>query len=108
MNPNITWDIVRDNSDKPWNYIQLNYTPNNPNTYSSLSENPNITWDIVKNNPNPNLGVPEWNYEELSLNKFTPSRNKFIKEYIKNHIDNELLISKIKEKIPIDITEYLH
>lgn len=41
----ITWDIVKDNFDKPWNYYML-------------SRNPNITWEIIKNN----LDKP-WNYE---------------------------------------------
>ena len=35
---NITWDIIKDNFDKPWDLM-------------SLSENPNMTWDIIKDNP---------------------------------------------------------
>ena len=31
-NPNITWEIVKNNPDKKWSYIHL-------------SENPNITWE---------------------------------------------------------------
>ena len=34
MNPNITWDIVKDNPDKLWDY-------------EFLSRNPNITWKII-------------------------------------------------------------
>ena len=34
----ITFDIVKDNLDKPWDY-------------DALSRNPNITWDIVTENP---------------------------------------------------------
>ena len=34
-NPNITWEIVKANLDKPWDWEQL-------------SRNPNITWEIVK------------------------------------------------------------
>lgn len=36
QNPNITWDIVEANLDKPWDLIGL-----------SLSQNPNITCDII-------------------------------------------------------------
>jgi hypothetical protein len=44
LNPNITWDVVINNTDKPWNWYCLN-------------NNPNITWDIVINNPDkPSLG----------------------------------------------------
>jgi hypothetical protein len=37
-NPNVTWDIVQPNPDKPWDY-------------NKLSKNPNITWEIVQANP---------------------------------------------------------
>ena len=47
-NPNITWEIVRDNPDKSW---------------YGLSENRNITWEIVRNN----LGKA-WNWGYLSRN----------------------------------------
>lgn len=36
-NPNVTWKLVTDNPDKPWDY-------------DWLSENPNITWKIIKKN----------------------------------------------------------
>ncbi len=49
-NPMITWDIVRDNPDKPWNW-------------RSLSKNPNITWDIVRDSPD-----KPWNWRALSKN----------------------------------------
>ena len=52
-NPNITWDIVKTNPDKPWDY-------------SGLSVNPNITWDIVLANPD-----KPWNYRWLSSNKMS-------------------------------------
>ena len=52
-NPNITWDIVQNNPDKPWDYRWL-------------SNNPNITWDIVEANPD-----KPWNYKMLSQNKMT-------------------------------------
>ena len=48
-NPNTTWDIVKENLDKDWNW---------------LSRNPNITWEIVQTNPK-----IEWNWDSLSKNK---------------------------------------
>ena len=45
-NPNITWDIVQANPDKPQN-----------------SDTPNITWDIICDNPD-----KPWNYDWLSDN----------------------------------------
>ena len=58
-NPNITWDIVEANPNKPWCYNYLSKNPNitldivgaNPDcpwNYNYLSSNPNITWDIVE------------------------------------------------------------
>ena len=46
----ITFDIVKDNLDKPWDY-------------DALSRNPNITWNIVTENPD----IP-WGYRDLSRN----------------------------------------
>ena len=37
-NPNITWEIIKNNPNLNWNY-------------KHLSSHKNITWDIVKNNP---------------------------------------------------------
>ena len=76
-NPNITWDIVRNNYGDPskrWSYDRLSLNPNitwdivqaNPTKgwdYYWLSANPNITWDIVKANPS-----KKWDYYELSQN----------------------------------------
>ena len=101
--PNLTWNIIKNNLDKPWNFHELGEHPNigvmwnniknnslelyslckNPNftnhpnltweivknnrgrrwDYNILSKHPNITWEIVKNN----LGEP-WNYNELTIN----------------------------------------
>lgn len=71
-NPNITWEIIQNNPDKPWNYYHLSSNPiitweiiqNNPDkpwSYRCLSENPNITWKMVESKPN-----EEWDYENLS------------------------------------------
>ena len=43
LNPKITWDIVVNNLDKPWDWV-------------NLSQNKNITWNIIVNNPE-NHGV---------------------------------------------------
>ena len=51
-NPNITWEIIKNNPDKPW-------------VWDCLSRNPNITWEIIKNN----LDKP-WDWKVLSLNYF--------------------------------------
>ena len=50
INPNITWDIVKNTLEKKWDWYEL-------------SRNPNITWGIVKNNPE-----KPWSYYGLSLN----------------------------------------
>ena len=47
----VTWIIVQENLNKPWNYEEL-------------SKNNNITWEIVQEN----LDKP-WNYKELSKNQ---------------------------------------
>jgi len=67
-NPNITWEIVKDNLDKPWNWNYLSANPNitleivkdNPDKpwdwCGGLSLNTNITWEIVKDNPKYHYG----------------------------------------------------
>ena len=50
QHPNITWDIIQDNSDYPWNW-------------DWISRNPNITWDIIQ----ANLDKP-WDWEFISCN----------------------------------------
>jgi hypothetical protein len=69
-NPNITWDIVAENLDKPWNWVSLSRHPNItweivqqhpqcPWHWYGLTINPNITWDIIAaNRDDPWL----WNY----------------------------------------------
>jgi hypothetical protein len=73
-NSNITWKIVFDNPDKPWNWQELSRNPNTtwdivmanqdkPWDWDILSLNKNITWDIIQSNPdNP------WNFELISNN----------------------------------------
>jgi hypothetical protein len=48
MNPNITWDIVLANNDKPWDWY-------------GLTRNHIITWDIISTNPN-----KPWDWGALS------------------------------------------
>ena len=64
-NPNITWDIVQQNPDKPWNWAYL-------------SRNPNITWDIVQQNLD-----KRWDWSFLSLNpSFLCSEEDIFEFYI--------------------------
>ena len=37
-NPNITWEIIKNNLNKPW-------------CWKNISSHENITWEIIKNNP---------------------------------------------------------
>ena len=84
QNPNITWEIVQANPDKPWRYSMLSRNPNitweivqaNPDenwNFNMLSKNPNITWDIVKANPD-----KCWNYKKFFINHI--GKQKFIEE----------------------------
>ncbi len=87
-NPNLTWDFVKNNTNKPWDYQQLSSNPtitweivkNNldkPWDYSQLSLNQKITWDIVQENPQ-----VEWNWGLLCANpsifKLTDQDVKFV------------------------------
>ena len=88
MNPNITWNIVKANPEKNWNYF-------------TLSQNPNITWKIVKANPN-----ISWNYFRLSMNKF--KKHKYYLYYYKNKpkfmswlikSQNKIINKQLKRKV---------
>ena len=61
-NPNITWDIIKANPDKPWDWhgislnpsITLDIITSNPGNHwdwESISNNPSITWDIMTQKP---------------------------------------------------------
>src|SRR5947207_661161 len=80
-NPNISWEIVKDNLDKSWSWDKLGANPNitweivrnNPGypwNSALLSNNPNITWEIVKDNPD-----YSWDWFHLSYNKFKHDEN---------------------------------
>ena len=49
-NPNITWDIINANPDKPW-------------VWWCISANPNITWDIIQSKPD-----KLWDWSAISEN----------------------------------------
>ena len=61
-NPNITWEIVQNNPEYKWSYLEL-------------SLNPNITWEIVQNNPQ-----IDWKYGYLSETPMTKQFNDYIKK----------------------------
>ena len=129
LNPNITWEIVQDNPDKPWNYYYLsrnsNITwkivqdnPNEPWNYDALSLNPNITWEIVRDNPdkpwnyyymsqNPNISWEiveanpneDWNYYHLSGNKMTVARENFIRRKFQEWFKRSELKAKLMANV---------
>ncbi len=74
INPNVTWEIVRDHPDRPWDY-------------RGLSRNPNITWKIVRDNPD-----KPWDYGMLSRNIFECDATVWRRK--QTH-------AKIQEKIPL-------
>jgi len=108
MNPNITWEIILENPDKPWEWYWLSRHPSvtweivqeNPDKSwngTMLSMNPNMTWEVVQKNPdipcnwyavsmNPKLcwdtvqGNPDkpWDWRGLSRNPFTLEKQRFI------------------------------
>ena len=72
QNPNITWDVVNSNPDKPWDWFWLSRHPNI--TWDVITSNPekpwdwsclsrNITWDMVTSNPE-----KPWDWHGLSQN----------------------------------------
>ena len=108
-NPNVTWDIVKQNPDKSWHYgglfqtrigvgqnclqiqaligIIVSSNPDKPWNYCYLSSNPNITWKIVADNLD-----KDWNWYRLSCNKMCHDpyfqsahyRKKKLKEFWEN------------------------
>ena len=72
MNPNITWDIVKENLERPWSWKELSFNPNMtmdiimnnrdiPWVLDMLSFNRNVTWDFVQTH----LDLP-WKWDVLS------------------------------------------
>ena len=58
-NPHITWEIVQQNLDKPWDWYYL-------------SKHPNVTFDII----NQNSYLP-WDWLGLSHNPFTAEKEAY-------------------------------
>ena len=85
-NPNITWNIIQNNPDKPWNW---NYISINPNiTLEIIQQNPNKPWKwhLLSNNPNitlemiqANLDKP-WDWYDISYNKKGLGKEKWINQ----------------------------
>ncbi len=67
-NPNITWEIIRDNLDNPkchWNW-------------HSIFENPNITWEIIEDYlVNPNLDWSNFMFREYTVAARKPIKCNF-------------------------------
>ena len=60
-------DIIRDNPEKPWDWI-------------GISRNPNLTWETIRENPD-----KTWSWYGISNNKFDKEKNNFmVKEYYKH------------------------
>jgi hypothetical protein len=85
MNPNITWEIVRDEPNIQWNW-------------NSIPENPNITWEIVRNEPDFMwYGTAE--YIAAKNAKNAELRAAFRREWLKgNHAVNCRDISSVIEQ----------
>jgi hypothetical protein len=107
-NPNITWEIVQANPDKPWCFFWLSKNPNitweivqaNPDkpwNFKMLSKNPNITWEIVQANPD-----KDWDFHALSENpeitrdivKANPDKCWDYKIFFINHIGKQKFIEE--------------
>lgn len=61
MNPNITWENVEENPNKPWNY-----------TY--LSRNKHMTQDVIQNNIKKKMGLDIFIYESKYHMGFCPAK----------------------------------
>ena len=68
LNPNITWEIVNANPDKPWDWDVLSY-------------NPNITMEFVNANPD-----KPWSWKALSKNPLTKERELFMEKKLREHM----------------------
>ena len=60
--------FIRDNPDKPWNWIWI-------------SSNPNITMKIIKENP-----MQNWIWSYISQNPFTKEKEDFINRKYREHM----------------------
>lgn len=90
LNPNITWETVRDNPDKPWDYY-------------CLSLNPNINMDIVRAYPKKEWEIPlirsrEAKISDLEQNNFRSWLSTCIVENPDYCIDIEYIVKTIKKE----------
>ena len=102
-NPNITWEIVQNNPQIPWNHNYLSQNPNitweiiqnNPQirwNYGRLSEHPNITWEGISSvklenivDKNPQIPCV---YTVLSINTMEKGKEQFIQSHFKQQTNN--------------------
>ena len=100
-NPNITWEIIKENLDKPWRWDYLSQNanitweivkenPDKPWVWEGLSLNQNITWEIVKEN----LDEP-WNWYYLSNKKMIKAKEEFIRNKFRYHFMQEGLFEEL-------------
>ena len=75
LNPDVTWEVIQANLEKPWEWSILschlgitweavNAHSDKPWSWNDISRNPSITWEIVKANPD-----KPWKWYYLSMNK---------------------------------------
>jgi hypothetical protein len=75
-NPNITMEMIKNNSDKPWDWDSISMNPNltmemienNPDKHwdwDYISMNSNLTMEMIENNPD-----KPWNWKYISGNTF--------------------------------------
>ena len=59
----ITWDIIKDNPDKPWDWAEISCNPNI--TWDIIKDNPDISWDWfwISYNPNINMKIIKENFQ---------------------------------------------
>ena len=83
QNKHLTWDLIFENSQKPWNWshlskrddlqwIHVEKHPELPWDWENLSRHQLVTWEIVSTH----LDKP-WNWELLSGNHNTPFQFSF-------------------------------
>ena len=127
MNSNITWKIIQENPDNPWEWEYISYNqnitpniiqanPDKPWNWDGISKNPNITWEIIQANPdkdwdwfyisqNPNISCKNiqtnpdkpWDWKSISLNKF--NHDEFFQSSQYREKETHKMMSLIKEEL---------
>jgi hypothetical protein len=110
-NPGLTWDIIKNNLDKPWKWVKLSFHKNItwdiiqqnkdcPWDYDFVCKNPNVTWDIIQKNSatlnsysfiskNPNI---TWDIISKNLNK------GWDWSYLSETLSLEIISNNLKKK----------